>query len=425
MKIIITESQAKFLKQKINEQVNVSYKGPFKVLEQGGLDMILSTKDPRVIKMMNEYSLKEWALGTDRGWNSKTNTFADKPGTYFKQALNDMTRVMDEKSLEVFNTMAIENPIFYLFVFHIFMGPKNRGVKKRYIYGDNIFDQGRFGTKNKKIVVDNSTTIQEELKPSEETVPKDSGVEQGYQMITPPTIEQPVQFKFNEAVMTPEFIEYINKTIFGGIDEAIKAMSDTLVKSGRKPADVWVNKLEIKSSSSTIPNGVSEKTFRGKVPTFQELSDARAKVVYDFVTEGLKQRNATINPEGVKIDSKGTNAGKQITVKSGNQTLKLDGTGTSGPEYNGQNKDELKKYQRVDLIFEFAVKGTTPPKSEPEGSDSIPPQLTPTSQTDFMVRFTAKGRKRYKWAPNFQIQLPSLKAPGYYTKKVQMRCFYY
>ena len=425
MKIIITESQAKFLKQKINEQVNVSYKGPFKVLEQGGLDMILSTKDPRVIKMMNEYSLKEWALGTDRGWNSKTNTFADKPGTYFKQALNDMTRVMDEKSLEVFNTMAIENPIFYLFVFHIFMGPKNRGVKKRYIYGDNIFDQGRFGTKNKKIVVDNSTTIQEELKPSEETVPKDSGVEQGYQMITPPTIEQPVQFKFNEAVMTPEFIEYINKTIFGGIDEAIKAMNDTLIKGGRKPAGVWVNKLKIKSSSSTIPNGVSKKTFPGKIPTFQELSEARAKVVYDYLVEGLKQRNSTLNPEGIEIDSKGTNAGKQITVKSGNQTLKLDGTGTSGAEYNGQNKEELKKNQRVDLTFEFAVKGETPPKSEPQDPNEIPPQLVPTSQTDFMVRFTAKGRKRYRWAPNFQIQLPTLKASGYYTKKVQMRCFYY
>jgi outer membrane protein OmpA-like peptidoglycan-associated protein len=409
----------------MSEQINVSYKGPFKVLEQGGLDMIISTKDPRVIKMMNEYSIQHLAYATGRGWNNKTNTFSDKPDRYFNEALNDMTRAMDEKSLEVFNTMAIENPKFYLLVFHLFMGPKNRGVKKRSIYGDNIFDQGRFGTKNKKIVVDNSTTIQEELKPSEEIEPKDSGVEQGYEMITPPTIQQPVQFEFNEAVMTPAFIEYINKTIFGGIDEAIKAMNDTLIKGGRKPAGVWVNKLSIKASSSTIPNGVSKKTFPGKIPTFQELSEERAKVVYNYLVEGLKQRNSIINPEGIEIDSKGTNSGKQITVNSGNQTLKFDGTGTSGPEYKGQNKDEFKKYQRVDLTFEFAVKGETPPKSEPEDSDEIPPQFIPTSQTDFTVRFTAKGRKRYRWAPNFQIQLPTLKSSGYYTKKVQMRCFYY
>lgn len=408
----------------VSEQINVSYKGPFKVLEQAGIDLIYSTKDPRVIKWMSEYDLRGWALGTDRGWNNKTNTLADRPGPHFKKALNEMQRKMDEKSLEVFNTMAIENPIFYLFIFHVFMGPRNRGVSKRDTFGDNLFDEGRLGTKKQKIVVDNSTTIQEELQPSEETQSKDSGVEQGYEMITPPTIEQPVQFDYNEAVMTPAFIEYINKTIFGGIDEAIKVMSDTMIKNGRKPAGVWVNKLKINASSSTIPNGVSKITFPGKVPTFQELSDARAKVVYNYLIEGLKNRNATINPEGVEINTKGTNTGKQITVKSGNQTLKLDGTGTSGPEYKGQNKDEFKKYQRVDLTFEFAVKGETPPKSEPQDSDEIPPQLVPTSQTDFMVRFTARGRKKYLW-DGFYIQLPTLKAPGYHTKKAQMKCHFY
>ena len=77
-------------------------------------------------------------------------------------------------------------------------------------------------------------------------------------------------------------------------------MSEELVKGGRKPADVWVNKLKITSSSSTIPNGVSKKTFPAKIPTFKELSDARAKVVYDYIVEGLKQRNGVINPQGIE-----------------------------------------------------------------------------------------------------------------------------
>jgi hypothetical protein len=243
-------------------------------------------------------------------------------------------------------------------------------------------------------------------------------------MITPPEVQQPTLFQYNEAVMTPEFIQYINENIFGGIDAAIKKMSEELVKEGRKPADVWVNKLKITSSSSTIPNGKSEKTFPGKIPTFKELSDERAKVVYNYLVEGLKQRNSVINPEGIEINSEGTNAGKQITVKSGNQTLKLDGTGTSGPEYNGQNRNELTKYQRVDLTFDFAVKGTTPPKSDPIESDPIPPQFIPTSQTDFMVRFSATGRKKLKIRIP-PITLPNISLKGLFGKATSMPCFYY
>jgi hypothetical protein len=146
--------------------------------------------------------------------------------------------------------------------------------------------------------------------------------------------------------------------------------------------------------------------------------------VYDYLVEGLKQRNSVINPEGIEINSEGTNAGKQITVKSGNQTLKLDGTGTSGPEYNGQNREELKKYQRVDLTFDFAVKGTTPPKSDPIESDPIPPQLIPTSQTDFIVRFSGTGRKRYKVRIP-QITLPNISLKGLFAKPGVLPCYYY
>jgi hypothetical protein len=386
------------------------------------LDVVLSSLDPRIIQKLNEYSVIEWKNSAMKTWRDG-GVLKINPGyetKTFENSLNDMKKMMDEKSLQVFEKMENENRKFYYYVIIQYMGANQRGSTDPRAEG--IFDRG--GIKNKKIIVDDSVTIQEEITPPEGGNVREPVMEQGYNMITPPAVQQPMQFEFNEAVMTPEFIQYINENIFGGIDVAIKKMSEELVKEGRKPADVWVNKLKLTSSSSTIPNGVSKKTFPGKVPTFKELSDERAKVVYNYLVEGLKQRNSVINPEGIEINSEGTNAGKQITVKSGNQTLKLDGTGTSGPEYNGQNKEELKKYQRVDLTFDFAVKGTTPPKSDPVESDPIPPQFIPTSQTDFVVRFSATGRKKLKVRIP-QITLPNISLKGLFAKPGVLPCYYY
>ena len=378
------------------------------VKKRRDVDIILSTRDPEIIKYLDTQDLRYFQYATDFGKKE------------FTQAVNQMKSTMDETSLGVFEKLANENPKFYLYVISRYMGPKLRDSKGN--RGDGVF--GGSNLKNKKIIVDDSVTIQEEITPPKEGNVSEPVMEQGYRMITPPEVQQPTLFQYNEAVMTPEFIQYINENIFGGIDAAIKKMSEELVKEGRKPADVWVNKLKITSSSSTIPNGKSEKTFPGKIPTFKELSDERAKVVYNYLVEGLKQRNAVINPEGIEINSEGTNAGKQITVKSGNQTLKLDGTGTSGPEYNGQNRNELTKYQRVDLTFDFAVKGTTPPKSDPIESDPIPPQFIPTSQTDFIVRFSATGRKKLKIRIP-PITLPNISLKGLFGKATSMPCFYY
>jgi len=386
------------------------------------LDVVLSSLDPRIIQKLNEYSVIEWKNSAMKTWRDG-GVLKINPGyetKTFESSLNDMKKMMDEKSLQVFEKMENENRKFYYYVIIQYMGANQRGSTNPRAEG--IFDRG--GIKDKKIIVDDSATIQEEITPPEGGKASEPVMEQGYSMITPPEVQQPTLFQYNEAVMTPEFIQYINETIFGGIDQAIKKMSEELVKEGRKPADVWVNKLKITSSSSTIPNGKSEKTFPGKIPTFKELSDERAKVVYNYLVEGLKQRNAVINPEGIEINSEGTNAGKQITVKSGNQTLKLDGTGTSGPEYNGQNREELKKYQRVDLTFDFAVKATTPPKSDPIESDPIPPQFIPTSQTDFVVRFSATGRKKLKVRIP-QITLPNISLKGLFAKPGVLPCYYY
>ena len=374
------------------------------VEQNRSVDKVISSRDPEIEQYLNQVDVQEYSRLI--GIQTKA----------FKQGLDEMKGLMDELSLKVFEKMRVDNPKFYLYVISTYLGPARVPGQ----YGVGVFDEKKL--KNKKIVVDNSVSI-EANKTSGKVgeVPTVPIVEQGYEMITPPTIQQPMQFEFNEAIMTPEFMKYIDENIFGSIDEGIRNMTEAIQNEGRKVVDVYVDKIILKSSSSTIPNGVSKRTFPGKVPTFKELSDARAKVVYDYLVQGLQKRNAYINPQGIMIDSNGTNTGKEITVKSGDKTLKLDGTGTSGDEYNGQNKQELIKNQRVELSFGYAVRGTTPPLEDTTETDDVPPSVLPETANDFMVRFGGQGRKRLEFRIP-KISIPIFSKGGYYNKGVKMSC---
>ena len=400
----------------MSEQVSVK--------QTRGVERILSSRDPDIEKYLNQ---------------KDSNTYSREMGVGsqgFNKELDEMMGLMDETSRKVFEQMRVDNPKFFLYVVSIYAGKRTGGKnilgKYQTQYGGGIFDNaydysGLFGSKSstiksKNIIVDNSTTIKNEVASGKVgEVPTVPIVEQGYQMITSPEIKQPMQFAYNEAVMTPEFKKYIDDEIFGSIDEGIKNMTVAIQEEGRKPVDVYVGKMILKSSCSTTPNGVSKQTFPGKIPTYQELSDARAKVVYDYLVQGLQKRNAYFNPEGIVIDSKGTNAGKQIKIKSGDKTITVDGTGTSGEEYNGQNREELSKYQRVELSLDYAVRGTTPPLGGDAEPDNIPSELIPETENEYIVRFTGAGRKR------LEIRIPKITIPGfsksgYYNKKAQMSC---
>jgi ribosomal protein S3AE len=378
-----------------------------------GVDVISSTQDPKIQNYLDTVDLNYLQKATNMGTKE------------FTQTVTQMEGMMDETSLQVFEKMKNENPKFYFYVISRYMGPKQYGYKDP--RGPGVFDTRGYDrslVKDKKIIVDNSTTIKNEVDPGKvgevPTVPIE---EQGYQMITSPEIKQPMQFAYNEAVMTPEFKKYIDNEIFGSIDEGIKNMTVAIQEEGRKPVDVYVPKMILKSSCSTTPNGVSKQTFPGKIPTFQELSDARAKVVYDYLVQGLQKRNAYFNPEGIVIDSKGTNAGKQIKIKSGDKTITVDGTGTSGPEYTGQKgeREELANYQRVELSLDYAVRGTTPPLGGDAEPDNIPSEFIPETENEYIVRFTATGRKK------LEIRIPKITIPGfsksgYYNKRVKFGC---
>ena len=396
----------------MSEQVSVK--------QNRGVDQIVSSRDPSVEKYLSQFDDPEW-IGRSVGIYTKEG----------KEKLGEMIGLMDETSRKVFEQMRVNNPKFYFYLFSLYAGPRDNfqynifgklNRNKRYSEYRSIFSDWKL--KDKKIVVDNNTTIKNEVASGKvgevPTVPIE---EQGYQMITSPEIKQPMQFAYNEAVMTPEFKKYIDDEIFGAIDEGIKNMTVAIQEEGRKAVDVYVPKMILKSSCSTIPNGVSKQTFPGKIPTFQELSDARAKVVYDYLVQGLQKRNAYFNPEGIVIDSKGTNAGKQIKIKSGDKTITVDGTGTSGPEYTGQKgeREELAKYQRVDLSLDYAVRGTTPPLGGDAEPDNIPSELIPETENEYIVRFTGTGRKR------LEIRIPKITIPGfsksgYYNKRVKFGC---
>ena len=399
-KIILTEEQVKFVVSSIIEE-QIGFE------KQDDVNVILSTKDPKITSRYAKRTLQSMVNGAGGQWDPKTKQPIDSPE--ITQTVSQMKNLMDDKSAQIFDSMKQLNHNFYYYV----IASYNNGT-----LGGQV--------KNKKIVVDNETTItQEMVSPGKEGEEIDVPVvEQGYEIFSPPKVEQPMQFAYNEATMTPEFINYINENLLKPIDEGIQNMTANLQKEGREAANLYINKLQITSSSSTIPNGVSKRTFGGKIPTFKELSDARAKVVYDFITKELAKRRAEINPQGVIINSNGTNAGKMITVKNGDKMIELDGTGTSGEAYVGQNKEELIKNQRVEFVVEFAVKGSTPPQSTKIKLDPIPPQFAPVEKTDFMVRFTATGRNIFKFRPNLRLRitLPSLRRGSFIKRGRPIPC---
>jgi hypothetical protein len=403
-KIVLTENQIKFvLDSMLEEQVGFE--------KQDNVNVIISTKDPRHSKFFSTKDLGYMVKRAGLRWNDKTKSVVpDKEmDNEFNQNVSKMKSMMDSASSQVFDSILTANPKFYYYCIYLFMN-----------------DQFGSQTKNKKIVVDNEKTIKQEMvaagqEGKEVQVPI---VEEGYEIFSPPQIQQPMQFTFNEAIMTPDFVQYINDNLLGPMDEGIQNMTAKLEKQGRTATDVYINKLQISSSCSTIPNGVSKRTFPNKVPTFKELSEARAKVVYDYLVKELTKRKAKFNQQGVSINSDGTNAGQSISIKNGNQTIQVDGTGSSGEPYNGQNKDGLIKYQRVEFIIEFAVRGTTPPQSKTVKVDPIPPQFAPVEKNDFIVRFTATGRNIFKFRPNLNINitLPSLRLGLFQKRGKGMAC---
>jgi hypothetical protein len=198
------------------------------------------------------------------------------------------------------------------------------------------------------------------------------------------------QFAFNEAVLSNSFKSYINDVVA----QAKLAIENT-------PGTRGVGELmsmTINASSSQIPNGVSKVTFPGKKPTFCELTEARAEAVKNYVIKAFESIN--VKPSSTfKLN---------VNTKGGN------GDCTSGPKWDGTEagKEPLKKFQRADIGFDYAIRTDSPKTTLPE--DDI------TEVQTYMVTMGGRTRRKLKleirW-PNIELKVGG---GGGFTKKPQL-----
>jgi len=233
---------------------------------------------------------------------------------------------------------------------------------------------------------------------------------------TPPIVYPAVKIEIPQDIDTSDFFEFNSWTLSDKFkkwltDNVINPSKETISKLNPpegKPKS-YLNSLKITTSSSTIPNGVSPEDK--KKHTFAELSDLRSESAIKYLKEELAKLGVLIDADTkIEKSTKGTNAGKKSTIAYASQPIGTDLTGTSGEEWDktDANKQELKKYQRVEIeagiIFNNTkkaepVKGAET-KQEPVKVD--PKKPIEVKEKAFFVSITGDE----KWRPRFR--LPSI-----------------
>ena len=177
-------------------------------------------------------------------------------------------------------------------------------------------------------------------------------------------------FEFNSWTLSDKFKTWITDNVINPSRETISKLNPP----EGKPKS-YLNSLKITTSCSTIPNGVSPEDK--KKHTFAELSDLRAESAIKYLKEELAKLGVLIDGDTkIEKSTKGTNTGKKSTVAYASQPIGADLTGTSGEEWDttNANKEELKKYQKVEI--EAGVIFNTTKKSEPvKGAETKPEPL--------------------------------------------------
>jgi hypothetical protein len=375
---VITETKLKkLLDNLVNEQLRIS--GGFS-REASDFDQNIATQWPGYKSFIAGKTPE--SLCKMYGFEYDASKQAPAMSGEFAQNVSEMKRMMDPDSIKVFDMIPSKNMMFYIYAVGKFSQNKN--------------SKGR----RKKIVVDNYQTVKQEpvVTPKGDTPPKE---EPGYELNSGGQ-EQPVQYVINEAILTEEFKNYIIQNVINPIKENIQHVS----QKGNKVNGVYVDKLIVSSSCSTAPNKQSKVTFPGKVPTFQELSQARGNVVYQFITEQLSSLGVPVkygqDKSKVGVNSQGTN-----------------GDGTSGPAWAaGMNWRDVQQYQRADVNITYAVSSETPgQKGTPDKGDVV--IYVPKTEDDFTIRFTAKGRLKFNldWSYTPKTRIPNarkrLKCPRF------------
>lgn len=377
-KFIFTESQVKFvIDSVISEQLITREK-------EDDVALVISTQNPADQKYLSKKTVVGLAANCGRTVDKtgKVRTDVSNEKSFIKN-VSDMMGKMDETSKKAFITLSQSSDI---------------NLQKFYYYSIGTFLDslgGNRNVKNKQIVVDNVTTIKNELVKSGETTPSTEVIEPGYSLETPLSQYTGDFFVNNEAQLSQKFVDYVQNNIVDAITKAKEALRE----SGGTNEGQLID-LIIYSSCSQIPNGFSKVTFPGTKPTFEQLSKARGNAARDYILKVLEKNNI-----------KTTNA--NIDVKwQGENTEPL---GTSGPAWTGKDEDRPKyeqyKYVRVNLNFvirtDVKAKSTTIPGSKTEDV------YQPKTVNDYTIKFTATGRKRLKVnIPSFKFNIPKITLGG-------------
>jgi hypothetical protein len=217
----------------------------------------------------------------------------------------------------------------------------------------------------------------------------------------PESIDTSAFFKFNSWEFSDEFKKFVS-------DEIIKPTVD-LMKSATpvKPSDpkAFLQTISVDASCSTIPNKTSPD---GKKYTFVQLAQKRAEAAVKYISDELKKAGVLVDDDTkATIKYKGENEGKKVTKGYGSLVKNMDLTGTSGPEWDGANTEEVKKFQRVIINLDLMInssKSVSEPSKEKEPPVITQPTVAPVQEDEFKV-VASFGKFKFELPP---INIPNI-----------------
>lgn len=366
------------------------------------INLFYSTKDPKTQRQYINYRLAdlERRAGLLRARNTREDIKKygavgaikeDQSGDYYK-LVESMTRRMDPDSLNAFNKLSqSSDENLRKFYFH---------VLKRF----QLDFQSERGVKDKKIVVDNVETIEKQLAKKGTEPVTNEVIEPGYILSTIEGVKTSNFFVDNEATLTTEFRTFVNEHIVAAVQRAKEALQD---KGGLNTGKLI--RMVVESSCSKLKNGQSRtvqndgkdcaidprtKKPYAACPTFMTLSKARAEAARNYVLNELKRNSIDFSNGEISINPNGQN-----------------GDGTSGPEWSGDMADKQSydqyKYTKIDLQFVIDTKKESKSVTTTPGT---PDEYEPKTVNDYIIRFTATGRKRLTFdLPSFRFELPTIR----------------
>jgi hypothetical protein len=312
------------------------------------------------------------------GYTGKDGKFVEGYSPLALEIIKKMKKKMDNTSIEVFDQMSENNPLFFIYVLSTYNHSdiaSNTGIFKDY--------------KKQRITVDSAETVK--LPPPTQPTAPTEVIEPGVEIQTDETLIQPNFFASNEATLTPQFKSFINENVISNVNQ-LKQILKEHGGTGRGVLD----SLVINASSSKTRNGESKTVENdGKncsinpvtkqpyqaCPTHLTLSKARAEAAKNYIVEELRKNNIEVDESKIVVNYQGEN-----------------GDGTSGPEFvQGDNPRDEKflKAQRVDINAVIAI------RTQGEVKKTITPpevkQAEPVTQTDYRIVISAKTRGDFEF----------------------------